>query len=89
MSSSVPGTIECAHPVFAGIPVVQEMFSGSAVGLALFDDELRYVWVNPALAQMNGLPPCEHVGRQHHEVARISPMRRSRSSGACSRPVSQ
>lgn len=68
MSSSVPGTIDRAHPVFAGIPVLQEMFSGSAVGLALFDDELRYVWVNPALAQMNGLGPREHVGRRHHEV---------------------
>jgi PAS domain-containing protein len=68
MSSAAPQTIDRAYPVFAGLPLLQEAFSGPAVGVALFDDELRYVWVNPALAKMNALGAREHVGRCHHEV---------------------
>ncbi|MFF4086699.1 SpoIIE family protein phosphatase [Streptomyces nigra] len=38
------------------------------VGLAVLDTELRYVSVNPALAELNGLPADAHVGHMPHEL---------------------
>lgn len=65
---SAAKTIERARPISAGISLLQDLFDGSPVGVALFDHDLRYVWVNPALARMNGLEPHEHIGRCLHEV---------------------
>ena len=44
------------------------MISQSPIGLAVLDTELRYVSVNPALEQLNGVPAEEHVGRKIGEV---------------------
>lgn len=44
------------------------MVSQSPIGLAVLDTELRYVSVNPALEQLNGVPAEEHVGRKIGEV---------------------
>ncbi|MGF0173815.1 SpoIIE family protein phosphatase [Streptomyces sp. Marseille-Q5077] len=38
------------------------------IGLAVMDTELRYVTVNPALAQLNGIPAEEHLGRTPSEL---------------------
>ncbi|WP_345700614.1 SpoIIE family protein phosphatase [Kitasatospora terrestris] len=38
------------------------------IGLAVLDEDLRYVMVNPALEKINGLPAAEHRGRTPHEV---------------------
>lgn len=40
----------------------------SPIGLAVLDADLRYVSVNPALEQMNGLSADEHLGRTMPEV---------------------
>lgn len=40
----------------------------SPTGLAVFDTDLRYVSVNPALEQLNGIPAKEHIGRTIREV---------------------
>ncbi len=40
----------------------------SPIGLAVLDADLRYVSVNPALEQMNGLTADEHLGRTTREV---------------------
>ncbi|MGA5260328.1 SpoIIE family protein phosphatase [Streptomyces griseoincarnatus] len=40
----------------------------SPIGLAVLDADLRYVSVNPALEQMNGLTADEHLGRTMREV---------------------
>ena len=44
------------------------MVSQSPIGLAVLDTELRYVSVNPALEQLNGVPAADHVGRKIGEV---------------------
>lgn len=44
------------------------MVSQSPIGLAVLDTELRYVSVNPALEQLNGVPAEDHVGRKVGEV---------------------
>ncbi|CAL9642246.1 SpoIIE family protein phosphatase [Streptomyces sp. Tu 3180] len=40
----------------------------SPIGLAVLDTDLRYVSVNPALEQINGVPAEEHLGRTAREV---------------------
>ncbi|MEV5934523.1 SpoIIE family protein phosphatase [Streptomyces sp. NPDC093250] len=40
----------------------------SPIGLAVLDDDLRYVSVNPALEQINGIPAEQHLGRTIREV---------------------
>ncbi len=43
-------------------------FHESTVGLCIVDAEFRYLAVNPALAQMNGMPPEAHLGKTCREV---------------------
>lgn len=38
------------------------------IGIALLDDELRYQYINPHLAAINGQPPAAHIGRTIREV---------------------
>ena len=44
------------------------LISQSPIGLAVTDTELRYVAVNPALEEINGLPASEHLGRHVREA---------------------
>ena len=43
-------------------------FHQSTVGLCILDLEFRYLAINPALAQINGLPPAAHLGKTCREV---------------------
>jgi len=55
-------------PGDAADAVLARMLAGSRAGVAVFDTELRYMYVNPALARMNGLRAEEHTGRTIAEV---------------------
>ncbi|MFD9033117.1 SpoIIE family protein phosphatase [Streptomyces sp. NPDC059567] len=44
------------------------LFARSPVGIGLLDTELRFLRVNPALEQMNGLSEEAHVGRRLSEL---------------------
>jgi PAS domain S-box-containing protein len=48
--------------------LLDAIFRAAPVGIAFWDRELRYRRVNPALAQMNGIPAEEHLGRSPEEV---------------------
>jgi serine phosphatase RsbU (regulator of sigma subunit) len=48
--------------------VWRALLEGTRAGVALLDADLRYLYVNPALARMNGVPPAGHVGRRISEV---------------------
>lgn len=54
--------------VEADLAVLDSFFSQSPVGMAVYDNELRFVRVNAALAEANGLPAAEHLGRRVSEV---------------------
>jgi PAS domain S-box-containing protein len=54
--------------IFEGLSVLGAIFSGSPVGVALLDEDLRFVWVNRALAEMNGIDVGAHTGRGLQEV---------------------
>ncbi len=43
-------------------------FSASRTGLAILDNDLRFVAVNQTLAEMNGIPAEEHLGRGLREI---------------------
>lgn len=43
-------------------------FGGSTVGLCILDPDLRFLAVNKALADMNGIPAHAHLGKTTHEV---------------------
>ncbi len=47
---------------------LDSFFQGATAGLALVDEELRFVQVNDTLAEMNGVPAHEHLGRTVREV---------------------
>ena len=48
--------------------LLDTLFERAPVGMAFFDRELRFVRVNEALAQVNGMPASEHVGRTMTEL---------------------
>ena len=42
---------------------IEAIYDNTPVGLALLDRNLRYVRVNAALAEINGVPAADHIGR--------------------------
>jgi PAS domain S-box-containing protein len=47
---------------------LQAVYDGAPVGLAFLDSEMRYVQLNKRLANMNGRPMTEHLGRTVAEM---------------------
>ena len=47
---------------------LQAVYDGAPVGLAFLDREMRYRYLNPRLANMNGRPMAEHLGRTAEEM---------------------
>ena len=52
------------------VALLDTVFEQAPVGLAVFDDRLCFVRVNATLAEMDGVPESEHLGR---DVAEILP----------------
>ena len=48
--------------------VIAHLFESSPNGVGLWDRDLRFLRVNKALADINGLPPEAHVGKRLEEV---------------------
>ena len=47
---------------------LKAVYRALPVGLAVFDAELRYVQVNDRLAELNGIPAEDHIGRTVDEI---------------------
>lgn len=56
-----------AHPG-QRLAQLQAIYDGAPVGLCLLDRKLRYVSLNQRLAEINGVPLLEHLGRTVPEV---------------------
>ncbi|MFG1809276.1 SpoIIE family protein phosphatase [Streptomyces sp. NPDC049040] len=50
------------------LAALDSLFDASPLGVAIFDNELRYVRVNDALARMNGISAADHIGHTVHDV---------------------
>jgi PAS domain S-box-containing protein len=48
--------------------LLEELFDRAPVGVAVLDPELRYLYVNEALAKLNGVSVEEHLGRAIEDV---------------------
>lgn len=47
---------------------IETIYNSAPVGLAMLDPDLRFTRVNQLLAQMNGIPVHEHIGRPMREL---------------------
>ncbi|MEH1853285.1 MAG: PAS domain S-box protein [Nostoc sp.] len=50
------------------LALLNAWLTSSPVALAFLDTELRYIYVNEALAAINGVPQNQHIGRTFREV---------------------
>src|SRR3712207_4960035 len=48
--------------------LLRALFDAAPVGQAVWDTELRYALLNPQLAEINGFPVEEHIGRTPSEL---------------------
>lgn len=44
------------------------LIGGTTAGVGVLDTKLRYLYVNPALERLNGIPAADHLGRTVAEV---------------------
>ncbi len=51
---------------------LESLFANAPVGFAFFDREHRYVSINQHLADINGIPIAEHIGRPISEVTPVN-----------------
>ncbi|MCX3062891.1 SpoIIE family protein phosphatase [Streptomyces beihaiensis] len=54
--------------VETGLALSQQLITQSPIGLALLDQDLRYLLVNPALERINGLSAAEHIGHHPRDI---------------------
>ena len=47
---------------------IEAFYDAAPVGLCVLDAELRYVRINERLAEINGLPVADHIGRTMREI---------------------
>ncbi|MEY9968749.1 PAS domain S-box-containing protein [Streptacidiphilus sp. MAP12-16] len=48
--------------------ILHQVLDGTTAGVGVLDCDLRYTYVNPTLARMNGAPAAEHLGRTIAEM---------------------
>ncbi|NLW69418.1 MAG: PAS domain S-box protein [Bacteriovoracaceae bacterium] len=48
--------------------LMHEAFNASPIGLAIFDTDMRYVTINRTLADLNGKPAQDHIGRRVRDI---------------------
>ncbi|WP_369244141.1 SpoIIE family protein phosphatase [Streptomyces sp. R41] len=74
ISSDVEAVLAAAGGVVAGLPLGREYralhrsVEGTKAGLAVLDTELRYLYVNPRMARVDGLSAEAHLGRTLADV---------------------
>ena len=56
----------------AGMAFVDSLMRTSPFGLGMLDTDLRYVLVNDKLAEFNGVPARDHIGRRVGEMVRAA-----------------
>src|SRR5262245_41893444 len=73
--SDVTGTTMAASERYAAPAREQEaralidaLYAGAPIGLAFLDRDLRFRQINARLAEMNGLPVADHIGKRPDEL---------------------
>lgn len=47
---------------------IEGIYQNVPIGLCVLDSDLRYVRINHRLAEINGIPPSQHIGRTVREI---------------------
>ncbi|AHM02981.1 Chemotaxis protein methyltransferase CheR [Roseibacterium elongatum DSM 19469] len=47
---------------------LETLYDSIPVGLSLVDRDLRYLRINPSLAEINGFPPADHIGKRQEDL---------------------
>ncbi|MFC3233105.1 GAF domain-containing protein [Streptomyces nitrosporeus] len=64
----MPAEEPAAPPAPFDLAGTKALMHGSPAGMALLDTELRYLYVNPSLERLNGIPAAAHLGKVITEV---------------------
>ncbi|MEU9184771.1 SpoIIE family protein phosphatase [Streptomyces sp. NPDC048484] len=59
---------ECAERLLDELTLTRRVLDYCPAGVAVLDRELRYLYLNDALALLNGVPVAEHLGRRLRDV---------------------
>lgn len=62
------GSTATNHAPVPGLLELEAIYRTAPVGLCVLDAELRYVRINERLAEINGVPAAEHLGRTIRDV---------------------
>ncbi|GAA1241991.1 hypothetical protein GCM10009665_35920 [Kitasatospora nipponensis] len=65
---AVASDVTALRRIQADLAVLDGFFTQSPVGMAVYDNELRFVRLNDALARVNGFSVAEHLGRRVTEL---------------------
>ena len=68
MTDVVSGRRDPAEALLESEPLLTTYFNASRVGLVILDTNLRFLAINHALAEMNGIPAEAHLGKSLREV---------------------
>lgn len=69
MAKALPESVQAPLPASQLSPYeLQQIFDLAPFGIGVFDREFRCRGVNPTLAEFNGLPQMEHVGKCLREI---------------------
>ncbi|MGI5459106.1 SpoIIE family protein phosphatase [Streptomyces sp. CA-249302] len=69
LSADVDALLAGADPALGReYRLLRQIVEGGAVGLAVLDTRLRYLYVNPHMARANGVPAEAHLGRTLPEI---------------------
>jgi formate hydrogenlyase transcriptional activator len=72
--SEISGPSLPDQPSPVGAELRNKVLDAPNVGFAIWDDHLRYVYVNEALAQMHGIPVAAHYGKTvRHILGDVAP----------------
>ncbi|UCD78199.1 MAG: PAS domain-containing protein [Desulfobacterales bacterium] len=59
---------EHQHLTLQQLAELETIYRSIPLGLCVFDTDFRFVRINDRMAQINGIPASEHIGRTPHEV---------------------
>lgn len=59
---------ESAERLLKDLALTRRLLDDCPAGIAVLDRELRYLYLNDALALINGVPAAEHIGRRMPEL---------------------
>lgn len=62
------GVGEHAERLLAELTLARRILDGCPAGVAVLDRSLRYLYINDALALLNGVPAADHIGRRLPDV---------------------